>query len=426
MKKVFILFAMTLLIAQCGKAPTSLSKQGLAEIQVWAQIVKHVNSLAKANDTKATTWDSLVVCITSTDFDTIRKAFKFNEGDSLITCSISDVPAGKARLIEAWTKNLNNLVIHSCAGKTVDITAGEVKPVEFSLFPKRGSIYIDITDVPATIDHISAAFSFGVSETLNVTEKRSTKTYLTIDNVPDSTAGTLCITGISAAGDTLYRSSMPLVFYACQNATYSAQVTKVNTGVSLGIAALAPGATIISASMGVKKPFDIEKGPLIISEIMYAANDSEYVEVYNPLQKDTSFDTLILDIDGAYRFFTNIAVKSKGFFVFGRKNLPWVNVVHPVSSALDLSSSGGNWITIRAKDSTAMDWVAFEGSNNDQGWPNLGVAKKSIVLDSLVSDPAYNNYGKNWVAAKTPINQVNTAYSLPTTSQCGTPGAAGN
>ena len=425
MKKAFVLLAIALLIVQCGKVPTNLSK-GVAEIQVSAQVVKQTNGLAKSNSIKVTTWDSLVVRISSADIDTIRKAFKFNGGDSLITFTISDVPAGKARSIEAWTKNMNNLVIHSSDNKKIDIASGEIKPVEFILFPKRGSIYINITDIPATIDHISASFLFGISETLSVSQKRSTKTYLTIDNVPDSAAGTLSITGISAAGDTLYQYSMPLVFYACQNATYSAQVTKVNTGISLGITAQTPSATVISASMGLKKPFDLENGPLIISEIMYGANDSEYVEVYNPLEKDTTFDTLILDIDGVYRFFTNITVKSKGFFVFGRKNLPWVNTVHPVSSALDLSSSGGNWITVRAKDSTAMDWVAFEGGSNDQGWPNIGTAKKSIVLDSLVSDPAYNNYGANWMAAKTPINQVNPAYSLPITSQCGTPGAAGN
>ena len=425
MKKAFVLLAFTLLIVQCGKIPTNLSK-GVAEIQVSAQVVKQINGLAKSNSIKVTTWDSLVVRISSADIDTIRKAFKFNGSDSLITFTISDVPAGKARLIEAWTKNMNNLVIHSSDNKKIDFASGEIKPVEFILFPKRGSIYINITDIPATIDHISASFLFGISETLSVSQKRSTKTYLTIDNVPDSAAGTLSITGISAAGDTLYRSSMPLVFYACQNATYSAQVTKVNTGISLGITAQTPSATVISASMGLKKPFDLENGPLIISEIMYAANDSEYVEVYNPLEKDTTFDTLILDIDGVYRFFTNITVKSKGFFVFGRKNLPWVNTVHPVSSALDLSSSGGNWITVRAKDSTAMDWVAFGGGSNDQGWPNIGTAKKSIILDSLVSDPAYNNYGAHWMAAKTPINQVNPAYSLPITSQCGTPGAAGN
>jgi hypothetical protein len=425
MKKTFVVFTIALLTAQCGKAPTNLSK-GFGEIQVSAQVVKQINDLAKSNSTKATTWDSLVVRISSTDIDTIRKAYKFNGGDSSSTFTISDVPAGKARLIEAWTKNLNNLVIHSGDAKKIDLASGELKPVDFVLFPKRGSIYIDITDIPATIDHISASFTFGISDTLNVSQKRSAKTYLTIDNVPDSAAGMLCIAGISASGDTVYRSSMPLVFYACQNATYSAQVTKVNTGISLGIAAQTPATTVISASMGAKKPFDNEKGPLIISEIMYAANDSEYVEVYNPLGKDTTFDTLILDIDGIYRFFTNIAVKSKGFFVFGRKNFPWINAVHPVSSALDLASSGGNWITIRAKDSTAMDWVAFEGGTNDQGWPNIGTAKKSIVLDSLVSDPAYNNYGANWIAAKTPINQANPAYSQPITSQCGTPGVEGS
>jgi hypothetical protein len=425
MKKTVALLLLALFVTQCGKVPAGLSNQGPAEIQVWAQVVKQTGGLAKLSKAEATTWDSLVVRISSTDIDTIRKAFKFNAGDSLITCAIADVPAGKARLIEAWTKNMGDLIIHSSEAKKVDIAGGEIKSVEFFLIPKRGSIYLDITNIPTTIDSVAASFVFGNSETLDVCEKRNTKTYLTIDNVPDSAAGTLSIAGISAAGDTLYRYSMSLVFYACQNATYSAQVTKVTTGISFGITAGVPGATVVSASMGTKKPFESENGPLIISEIMYAANDSEYIEVYNPLDKDSTFDTLILDIDGTYRFFTNIAIKSKGFFVFGRKSLPWVNAVHSVASALDLSSTG-NWITVRAKDSLAMDWVAFEGNNNDQQWPNFGTAKKSIVLDSLVSDPSYNNYGANWMAAKTTINEVKPEYSQPTTSQCGTPGSAGN
>ena len=425
MKNMIVLLTMALVVAQCGKAPTNSSGKGAGEIQVWAQVAKQTSGLAKLSKSQATTWDSLVVRISSADMDTILKAFKFSVGDSLINCTMSDVPAGKARLIEVWTKNVNNLLIHCSPSKIVDISAGEVTSLVFSLTPKRGSIYIDITDIPSTVDLVCASFVFGDSETLDVCEKRSSKTYLTIDNIPDSASGTLSIAGISATGDTLYQYSMSFVFYACQNATYSAQVTKVTTGMAIGIIAATPASTVVSASMGAKKPFEIEKGPLIISEIMYTANDSEYVEVYNPLNKDSTFDTLILDIDGTYRFFANIAIKSKGFFVFGRKSLPWVNAVHPVASALDLSSTG-NWITLRAKDSTAMDWVAFEGGSNDQEWPNVGTAKKSIVLDSLVSDPAYNNYGSNWMAAKTPINQVNSAYSLPVTSQCGTPGAAGS
>lgn len=143
MKKVFVLVLTALFVAQCGKAPTGLSRQGNAEIQVWARVANQTGGLAKASKIEATTWDSLVVRISSSDMDTILKAFKFKGGDSLINCTMSDVPAGKARLIEVWTKNIGNLVIHSSSSKKVDITAGEVASVVFSLTPKRGSIYIE-------------------------------------------------------------------------------------------------------------------------------------------------------------------------------------------------------------------------------------------------------------------------------------------
>lgn len=69
-----------------------------------------------------------------------------------------------------------------------------------------------------------------------------------------------------------------------------------------------------------------------------------------------------------------------------------------------------------------MDWVAFAGGSNDQEWPNLGTAKKSIVLDSLSADPAYNNYGRNWSAAQTLISQL---FPGTSTGQYGTPKRAG-
>lgn len=427
MKKYFLFLTVTLLLLQCGKPSTGISNAPNAQIQIWARVAKQVNGLGKTDNAKATIWDSLVVRVSSeaADIDTILKTFKFTGVDSSINCSISDVPAGKARVVEAWTKTAGGLIIQSGGAKKVDISSGETKYVTFDLMPRRGSIYVNCIDLPTTISHICAAFAFGISETLSVCENRSTKTYLSIDNIPDSSKGTLFIVGLGIAGDTLYRSSMPLIFYAFQNATYSAQVPKVTTGLTIGITAQQTGETVVSVSLGGKKPFDVEKGPLIISEIMYNTNDSEYIEVYNPLGKDTTFDTLILDIDGVFRYFTNVPIKSKGFFVFGRKSLPWVNATHPVTSALDLSSTG-NWITIRAKDSSAMDWVAYIGASNDQGWPNIGSAKKSIILDSLISDPTYNNYGPHWTTAKTLLNQVDPKYLLPPTLQYGTPGFPGN
>jgi hypothetical protein len=62
--------------------------------------------------------------------------------------------------------------------------------------------------------------------------------------------------------------------------------------------------------------------------------------------------------------------------------------------------------------------VAFTGGSNSQEWPNLGSVKKSIALDSLISDPTYNNYGRNWAATQTQIKQL---FPSIATEQYGTP-----
>jgi hypothetical protein len=433
MKRVslgILIFCCGLISINCGKHPTQSTNKQCAALNIWAHVVKSHSGLAK---TAATTWDSLIIRVSSAsgapDLDTLLRAFKFDESDPFVSCTLDDVPAGKNRYVEAWTKNETGFVIHKAIGEKIDLASGEIKTLDFTLIPKRGSIYVDIANVPVianndTIALVFASFAFG-GQTLSDSARRAKNAFLTIDNVPDSTSGTLSIAGIGKSRDTLYRCTLPLIFYASRDTAFSAKAVRVSTGISMNITATQPAITIISASMDARNTMEVEKGPCIITEIMYAANDSEYIEIYNTLNKDTIFDTLIVDIDGVFRYFPSILIKSKGFFVFGRKNLPWVDATHSVSSALDLLTGGGNTIVLRAKDSTAMDRVSFEGGTNDQEWPNFSSVKKSIVLDSLMSDPMYNNFGKNWAAAQSTINAVDPAYTSPATSQCGTPGYQG-
>jgi hypothetical protein len=414
----------------CGKHPTKPATSQGADLTVWAHIIKHSDGLAKI---AATTWDSLVIRISPTSngaaMDTMVRVVKFGNSDPFVTCTLDNVPAGKGRFVEVWTKNDKGLIIHSAAGKKIDLASGEIKTMDFTLIPKRGSIYVEVSNVPVsvgidTITFVYATFAFSGQMLLD-SVKRAKNAFLTIDNVPDSSSGTLFIAGIGKNYDTLYRCAMPLAFYALRDTAFSARAVRVTTGISMNITAPLPFATMVSASMDPRNTKDIEKGPCIISEIMYAANDSEYVEIYNPLGKDTTFDTLILDIDGAFRYFPLVAIKAGDFFVFGRKNLPWVDATHSVSSALDLLTGGGNTIVLRAKDSSAMDRVSYLGGPNNQEWPNFSSIKKSIVLDSLVSDPTYNNFGKNWTSALTLINTVAPEYTSPVTAQYGTPGYGG-
>jgi hypothetical protein len=429
MKGLFLNLIITcwiILNVGCGKNPVAIADKGDARLTIWAHVVKNSSSLAKSTNT---TWDSLVIRISSAPtIDTISRTIKFNNSDPFATCTLSGIPAGKGRLVEVWTKNSKGSIILTAPGKKVDLISGEIKTIDFVLLPKCGSVYVDIANIPVVMGDDSIRFIFATfafdGQKLSDSISRAKNAFLSIDNVPDGVSGTLYIVGISKTHDTLYHSSFPLTFNAMRDTAFSAALVKVSTRLSLQIITSLPSATVISISMDSQKDAGLEKGPCIISEIMYAANDSEYVEIYNPLANDTVFDTLILDIDGTYRYFASVSCKAKEFFVFGRKNLPWVDATHQISSALDLTSGGNMTITLRAKDSSIIDRVSFQGGSNKQEWPNIS-GKKSIVLDSLVSDPLYNNFGKNWQAAQTTINKIDGTYSSPMTTQCGTPGYGG-
>jgi hypothetical protein len=403
------------LFSSCANNPTGLNPTKTGRVEIWASLQKPAaqNVLAKTEASQATTWDSLVVRVSACDMDTMLMSFKFNPLDPYISASVENLPAGKNRCIEVFTKTKTNVIIHVSNCQNINISSSEKKVLDFRLVPVKGSIYIDLSNIPTGVKRICAAFG-GISSC----EDRSTKLFISIDNVPDKSSDSLIIEGTDTAGTVVYRSSLWLVFSVTRDTSVSSSFYRVTTGASLNVTTLIPASTVVSGNMGSAKTIAFETGRLIISEIMYAANDSEYIEIFNPL--DATFnDSLIVEIDGTCRSFGIVAIAPKSFFVIGRQNLPWADTYHSVSSALDLSSSG-NWLSLRTKalGDTVLDWVAFTGGSNAQEWPNLGSVKKSIALDSLIPDPTYNNFGRNWAATQTQIKQL---FPSIATEQYGTP-----
>jgi hypothetical protein len=404
-----------LVMASCMNNPSKLNSASIGSLEIWASVTKpqDQNVLAKTVQDMATTWDSLVVRISADDMDTMLSVTKFSPQDPYITIALDNVPAGKQRTIEVYTKTKSNIVIHISTSQTVDISSAEKKVLEFKLVPVRGSIYVDLTNIPTNVKQVCAAFA-GTSSC----ETRATKLYLSIDNIPDKTSDSLIIQGTDTAGSVIYRSTLWLAFSVLHDTTVATIFCRVSTSVSLVVSVQVPASTVVSGFVGSTRTVACETGRLIISEIMYNANDSEYVEIYNPTGTVYA-DSLLLEIDGTCRSMGIVTIQPNEFFVVGRRSLPWADAYPSLSSALDLSSSG-NWISLRAKGGgdTVLDWVAFCGGSNSQEWPNLGTAKKSIILDSLVKDPIYNNYGRNWIMAQTLISQL---YPAVSTGQYGTP-----
>ncbi|HEX2959964.1 MAG TPA: hypothetical protein VHO70_24220, partial [Chitinispirillaceae bacterium] len=169
-------------------------------------------------------------------------------------------------------------------------------------------------------------------------------------------------------------------------------------------------ATVVSASLGSGEVALSESGQCIITEIMYAANDSEYVEIYNPSSTSLHYDSLTIEIDGTRRPFLDVTIASHDYFVFGRKDLPWADRFHSVQSALDLSSSG-NWITVRSGN-TIIDQVIFSGGSDNLDWPDIR-GKIAIELDRAHYNTTDNNFGRFWVAAKDAIPSFSQLLGTP-------------
>ncbi len=407
------------MLASCANSPSGYVKQKSGSAEVWASVTKPEaqNVLAKAQEVTSTTWDSIVIVISADDMDTIIASTKFSPSDPYISQEVNNIPAGNKRMFQVYTKTKANTVIHTSTPQVIDIQPSAKTELNFNLVPVRGSIFVDLSNIPTSVKQVCAAFG-GLSSCAD----RSTKLYLSIDNIPDHTSDSLVITGTDSLGTASYRSAIWIVFSVLRDTTVSSGFYRVTTGAAISITASIPAATVVSGNVGSQKTIAYETGKLIITEIMYNANDSEYVEVYNPLSTAYN-DSLIVDVDGTCRSYGIVSIGPNGYLVIGRRSLPWADVYNSVSSALDLSSSG-NWLCLRSKCSgdTVMDWVAFAGGSNSQEWPNLGTAKRSIVVDSVVSDPTYNNYGRNWQPAQTLISQL---YPSAATGQMGTPKSAG-
>jgi hypothetical protein len=383
-----------LLLASCGTLPTASSDSGSLSVRVWVE-----DQLSKELKTLETTWDSLVIQVSGPDMAPVRYASKADNFHQALLDTIEGVPEGKNRMVEAWTITKAGVRIHYGVSMVATVAAGEMVPVVLQMKPVRGSIYINLANVPANVDSIFAAFLFG-TDSIIAKDKRAAIMYLSLDNIPDSTFGTLVIRGADAGGVTIYSDSLSFVFYTTQNVTMQAQFMSKPGGLCLEISLQLPGVTVVSGQMGQATVQGEEKGPLVISEIQYYADgDSDYIEIHNPSQTEFSADTMILEVFNTSSttrcIMTNVYIGPGGFFVIGDSKAPssWADTVF----SMDLTTTG-RWIVLKAKDNSIIDWVSY--TSKDQEWPTA-VKYHAIETDSLYGNPESNNYGRNWHSAET-------------------------
>ncbi len=393
----------------CGKIPTK-SEGNSGSLEIRCLVLQ--SQLAKTARTEVTAYDSLIVEISASDMPTLRTSHKIAMGEPLCVATVPAVPSGTGRTVKIYTINKSGFVIHtdSISSRVMKIEPAVVTSISAVLVPAAGSIYIQIGDVPTSVDSIFASFISTDSTWVTHVSKKSPKVSLSIDRIPHKTKGTLKIAGVSASGDTLYSTSQALIFSALVNNLLPVYFQAPPGITSFQISVKDPGVTVVSGSMGKSSPADTESGELLITEIMYKADNSEFFEVFNPGTATVSFDTLIIDVDGTYRIITNLQINAGAYHLFGRMPFPWLGEAVD-STGIDLVS-GGNWITLRKKDMKVIDQVIFAGGPNTLQWPNVS-DNKSIILLQSAYDVKMNNFGKNWVVASTPIKGNTALYGTP-------------
>ncbi len=396
-----------LALSSCGTYPSASgsSATGSVSVRIWVN-----KAMSKALRSAQTTWDSLVVVVSAPDMAPVRNAVKFDQLQSAMVDTIAGIAEGDGRLVEAWTSTKEGVQIHYGSSAAVSVTSGQITPVAFQLRAVRGSIYINLANVPSNVDSVFAAFYFG-ADSMTAKEKRSAIMYLSIDNVPDSTDGILVIRGSDASGQTIYCDSVALLFRTEQNVTMQAQFLAKQGGLSLDISVQHPGVTVVSGQMDSQSALGAEAGPLVISEIMYYSDgDSDYIEIHNPSAGTFAAETLVLEIINTSSTTTarllGVSIPAGGFLVIGDTDAPveWVDTV----CSMDLTITG-RWIVLKSSNGAVIDWVSY--TNSDQEWPDCP-KYCSIELSAKTVNAQFNNYGSNWNVATTAIAGT-TCYGTP-------------
>jgi hypothetical protein len=404
-----------LFFASCGNYVTDSSPDGFAAVAIHASIARPAGAFARRAGAAATEWSECIISIAAPDMDTAVHVYDVSPDERSIRIEIDHVPAGDRRSISAVTVDQVGDTIHRAAEIVRNLRAAETIDVNLHLEPLCGSIYVELAEFPDNVTTVGVAFVTAENTWERHSASTSSKRYLTLDKIPFGTSGELRVSGISATGDTITSWSMAEYVFENLDTTLEASFVTIAT-VSLSLSIDSPPATVVRGFMDTTRSIPDESGDLILTEIMYAANDSEYIELFNAGQAAYD-DTLIVQIDqGAMRYF-DIHLGVGEYITLGRRNLAWTDTAHEVASALDLSSASGNWLIVRAADSTVMDVVAFQTGSNDMSWPKIS-GKASIALTAAPSGPEDNNCGTAWDAAVSSID-------VSVTEQLGTPGAGG-
>jgi len=271
------------------------------------------------------------------------------------------------------------------------LRTGDIIPIAINLVPIKGSIYINLTDIPRNIDSVFVAF-ITTDTTYVVKSKRSGIVFLSIDNVPDQTEGSLIIDGISLDCSASISDTIDFTFSSTTNQNIDAQFFAPSATFTLSIAIPSPSTTVISGNASTYQyP---ESGPLAIVEMLvYGENESDYISIENTSDSSFYTDTLILTISGPSGkeelIIEDVSIAPHAHFTIGGENA----TASDITTSLSLPTTSRT-IEIHTSDNAILDRLSY--TMGDQDWPS---ASKNIPIRCTQEDDPVNanNFGENWI-----------------------------
>ncbi len=416
------------LLCACGKDPGDPVKPDGGEYGMLEVCVRMVNQplmKAAARDgadavaaAAQTVAENVVVEISGGDLSPTLIKTKLDPSRSTMIDTVKKVPVGEGRRISVWAVNKEGVKTHvdTVEYRYVDVEKAKVTRIYATLIPSAGSIYIHINGLETSIGTVHASFTSRDGESVfqnNV--KRDSHTFLSIDNIPHELDGILRVSLVDKQGDTVKIATNEFVFDARRDNLFDLQFIENSGMLGMNAVLYAPGVTIAAYDFEKPAPNVVETGELIITEIMFSAGDDNYIELYNPKDAPVSFDTLAVEVDKSVCYFPNVSVGKNGYFVIGRKPLPYSDASANSTGSMPIVSTG-NWITVRhGRTGAVLDRVICGGANTAVGWPagTSSGGKKSVELNKDKYGTAENNYGKNWSAADQLIAGATNVYGTP-------------
>ena len=419
---VFFVFAVIVpLLFSCVRSSNPVTAGGGGAIEIRARVVNPPPAAGRAGGrgaVAATVAERLVVEVSGSDLAPVRiESGRIDLTRPSLNETIAGVPVGKNRRVTIWAVEKGGGVTHidSLESRTVNIDATAPATIFATLIPAAGSIYLQFAGLSTAVSSVHASFvSHDGAVVRESAVSRSAKTFMSIDNIPHLTAGTLRVFIIASGGDTTHIATRELTFNARGNNSIDLQFFESGGGIEAEVTLYTPGVTVGSYNFGSASSSVIETGELIITEIMWNVGNDNYIELYNPSGDVVFFDTLTTDVDGTVRDFENVTVGPNAYIVIGRRSLPYADIHAPTTGGLPVGTTG-NWITVRrGRAGPVFDRVICAGNNAALGWPSLSSSNnRSVELARDRYDAAENNFGKHWSAATEPIRGQANQYGTP-------------